>query len=158
MIKASPPTARPPTIRDPRATVLAALALVVALAALVLGIVGGEAQTLRAERFVLMDADGNEWARLGWSDDGQGPGLFLADPTGQAVLSFVEASDGRTYPSLLMMDANRAVRLSLAVAREFAWLDLMHEQGQERLSVAHQADGPLVEGRASGGSIAFQLP
>jgi hypothetical protein len=158
MTKASQTTATPHTVRDPRATLLAALALIVALAALVIGVIGREAPTVRAERFVLVDADGNEWARLGWSDDGQGPGLFLADPTGQAVLSFVEASDGRTYPSLLMMDANRDVRLSVAVAPEGAWLDLMDEQGQKRLSVAQQADGPLIEGRAADGTVTFQVP
>jgi hypothetical protein len=148
----------PAAARDMRATLLGALALALALAALALGVRGREGQTVRAERFVLVDPDGNEWARLGWADDGQGPGLFLADPTGQAVLSFVEASDGRTYPSLLMMDVDRAVRLSIAVAPEGAWIDLLDEQGRKRLSVAQQADGPFIEGRAADGTVAFQLP
>lgn len=144
--------------RDRRATVLAAAALVVAIAALVFTVLASAPSVVRAERFVLVDSDGNEWARLGWSDDGQGPGLFLADPTGQAVLSFVEANDGRTYPSLLMMDPNRVVRLSLAVAADGAWLDLLDEQGQKRLSVAQQVDGPVIEGVAAEGTVLFQLP
>jgi hypothetical protein len=139
-------------------TGLSVAALAVALLALGLSLWARGEDTVRAERFVVVDPDGNEWARLGWSDDGQGPGLLLADPAGQAVLSFVQANDGRTYPTLLMMDANRVVRLSAAVAGEGAWLDLYDEQGQKRLSVAQQADGPLLEGRAADGTVLFQQP
>jgi hypothetical protein len=79
---------------------LVTLAGVVVLSALGYGVIGGEMPTARAERFMPVHVDRDEGALLGWFDDGQGPGLFLADPTGPALLGFVDGRDDRTCPSL----------------------------------------------------------
>jgi hypothetical protein len=88
-------------------------------------------QEIKAEKFVMVDQDGNSRAVLGM--EGKNAALVMSDPTGKRLLFLVSKPDGRS--SLDFFDVNGTPRLELALARTGPVLNCIGEDSELRASL-----------------------
>ena len=129
---------------------------------------------IRAQRFVLEDADGNFRASLSLTEGGamlllvhsrgkqravlgtadEGPGLTLWDAKGTGGAAFVVLKTG---PILALRDEEGRTRANLSATEHGTALSLHDGLGQLRGRLAVEKDGPVLEFRDAKGATSRRL-
>jgi hypothetical protein len=126
-------------------------AVLAALAALALmGQAGAKRRTVEAEEFLLTDANGKQYARLGVRSDGS-PVLSMSDQTGKTRALLGATLDGT---GLIFYDDSGKSRIGLLQAPDgAAYLSLADRGGMNRAILKASADGStnLIFNGADGG-------
>jgi len=137
--------------RENRRLKRAATAALAALAALaLLGQAGPKRRTVEAEEFLLTDANGKQYARLGVRSDGS-PVLSMSDQTGKTRALLGATLDGT---GILFYDEAGKSRIGLLEAPDgAAYLSLADRGGMNRAILKTSADGStnLVFNGTTGG-------
>lgn len=111
------------------------------------------ADEVRAQRFALVDAEGQEQAILGFNENGE-PGLVLFDQAGNNRAALV-LTDGN--PNLMLWDADVTPRASLSLSLGQPVLALYDEEAEPRAILAAMGGDPGLQLYDGVGQVRVQV-